>query len=126
MNAPVPIQIADFTGGPFAVSVEDGQRLCEKIAPLPAAGAPVALSLAGIEVLTGAFLAAAVGPFSADFSDAELARLLTFCDIPADDQSSVNLCMKNARRYYANRGAYDAAWAAEMGKDCFQQEATKS
>ena len=33
-------------------------------------------------------------------------------------------CMKNARRYYANRDAYDAAWAAEMGEDCLLKEAT--
>jgi hypothetical protein len=111
----VLIRVADFTGGPFAVSAEDGQRLCARIAPLLNADAPVALSFAEIEVLSGAFLAASVGPFCADFSEADLGRLLTVRDISADDRQSVHLCMKNAGRYYANRAAYDAAWAEEMG-----------
>jgi hypothetical protein len=114
-NAPILIRVADFAGGPLAVSAEDGQRLRERIAHLLAADSPVALSFAGIEILTGAFLAASVGPFCADFSEADLARLMTFRDIPADHQKSVNLCMKNARRYCANRAAYDAAWKEEMG-----------
>ena len=124
-NNPVLIHLADFAGGPFAVSPEDGQRLSERIAPLLAANTPVTLSFAGIETLSGAFLAASIGPFCADFSEAELVRLLTVRDISADDQTSVNLSMNNARRYYANRDAYDAAWAAEMGEDCLLQEATK-
>jgi hypothetical protein len=115
MSESILLRVADFTGGPFAVSAEDGQRLREKIAPELAAGLPVALSFAGIEVLSGAFLAASIGPFCADFSEADLARLLTVHDISARDQASVPLCMKNARRYYANRDAYDAAWAEEMG-----------
>ena len=114
-NVPVIIRLTDFTGGPFAVSAEDGQRLGERIAPLLAADSPVALSFAGIEILSGAFLAASVSPFCAEFSEAELARLLTVRDISADDLLSVHLCMKNARRYYANRASYDAAWAEEMG-----------
>jgi len=115
MTAPVAIRVADYTGGPFAVSVADGQRLCERIAPLLQTGTQVALSFAGIEILSGAFLAASVSPFCAEFSEAELARLLTVRDISADDLLSVHLCMKNARRYYANRASYDAAWAEEMG-----------
>jgi hypothetical protein len=125
MTAPVTITVLDFTGCPFAVSAEDGQRLHERIAPLLAADAPVALSFAGIDVLSGAFLAASTGPFCADYSEVDLARLLTVCDISVPDRTSVELCMSNARRYYANRDAYDAAWAAEMGEDCLLQEATK-
>jgi len=113
-NNPVLIHLADFAGSPFAVSAEDGQRLCERIAPLLAAGTPIALSFAGIEVLSGAFLAASIGPFCADYSEAELASLLMICDISARDQEMVQLSLVNARKYYANREAYDAAWAEEM------------
>ena len=115
MTAAVSMRVTDFTGGPFSVSAEDGQMLHKRIAPLLRAGTTVALSFAGIEILSGAFLAASVSPFCAEFSEAELARLLTVRDISVDDLLVVHLCMKNARRYYANRAAYDAAWAEEMG-----------
>lgn len=125
MNNPVGIHVSAFVGGPFAVAAEDGQMLYKRIAPRLRAGAPVALSFAGIEVLGGAFLAASIGAFCANFSETELTRLLTVRDISAHDQASLNLCMKNARRYYANRDDYDAAWVAETGEDCLLQEATK-
>ena len=110
-NIPVLMHVADFAGGPFAVSVEDGQRLNESIAPLLAANTPVALSFAMIETLSGAFLAASVGPFCADYSEAELAGLLTVRDISSRNQEMVQLSLVNAWKYYANRVAYDAAWA---------------
>ncbi len=109
------VRVADFAGGPFAVSAEDGQRLSERIAPLLAADTPVALSFAGIETLSGAFLAASIGSFCAGYSEAELAQLLTVRDILEGDSAMVQLSLVNARKYYANREAYDAAWAEEMG-----------
>lgn len=118
MTAPVTIRVLDFTGCPFAVSSEDGQRLHERIAHLLAADAPVALSFAGIDVLSGAFLAASIGPFCADYSEAELARLLTVRNISLSDREMVKPNKANARRYYANRAAYDAAWREELGDDC--------
>lgn len=38
MTATVTIRVAEFAGGPFAVSAEDGQRLYERISPLLPAG----------------------------------------------------------------------------------------
>lgn len=42
MTEPVVIRVAEFAGGPFAVSAEDGQQLYERIAPLLQKGTPVA------------------------------------------------------------------------------------
>jgi len=113
-TAPVVIHVADFTGGPFAVSAGDGRMLHDQTAPPFRASAPAVLSFAGIQIPSGAFLAASIGPFCADFSEADLARLLTVRDISPDDWLSAHLCMKNARRYYANRAACDAAWREEL------------
>jgi hypothetical protein len=115
MTAAVTINVRDFTGCPFAVATEDGNRLHDRIAPLLAADTPVALSFAGIDVLSGAFLVASIGPFCADYSEADLDRLLTVRDIAANDRETVKRNLVNARRYYANPAAYDAAWAEEMG-----------
>ena len=117
MSMPVAIWVADYSSGPFAVSVEDGQRLCDGIAPIPRAGTPVALSFAGIEVLIGAFLATSIGPCCADYSEAELDRLLSVRYISASDRETVKRNLVNPRRYDANRTAYDTAWREELGDD---------
>ena len=115
MTIPVAIRVLDFTGCPFAVSADDGQRLYERIAPLLRAGTPVALSFAGIEVVIGAFLNAALGPLCADFPEARLGVLLTLRDISPDEREMVECSIRNARAYYANPAAYDAAWEDELG-----------
>lgn len=115
MTEPVAIRVAEFAGGPFAVSAEDGQRLCERIAPLLRASTPVALSFAWIEAVTGAFLNAGLGPLCSDFPEDRLGVLLTLRDISADDRATVERSMRNARAYYANPVAYDAAWREELG-----------
>lgn len=114
MNEAITIQVRDFTGCPFAVSAEDGLRLHDQIAPLLRAGTPVALSFAGIDAVIGAFLSAALGQLCADIPEPRLGALLTFRDIPADDRATVERSMRNARRYYANPAAYDAAWKEEL------------
>jgi len=123
MITPIAVRVADYTGGPFAVSVEDGQRLCERIAPLLREGTRVALSFAGVEVLIGAFVKAALGPFCADFPVGRLEELLSLRDIKPDDHGTVERAILNARAYYANPNAYNAAWAAEMGEEEVVQEA---
>lgn len=115
MTATVTIRVAEFAGGPFAVSAEDGQRLYERIAPLLQEGTPVALSFAGIEAMIGAFLNSAVGLLCVDFAEDRLGVLLTLRDISADDRATVERSMRNARAYYANPAAYDAAWREELG-----------
>ena len=114
MNNPTIIRVCDSTGGPFAVSAEDGQRLHDQIAPLLCAGTAVALSFAGIDAVFGAFLSTAFGQLCAHIPEARLGALLNFRDISADDRATVERSMLNARAYYANPAAYDAAWKEEL------------
>jgi hypothetical protein len=122
MTAPVAIRVADYTDGPFAVSVADGERLRERVAPLLRAGTPVVLFFTGIEVLIGAFVRAALGPLCADFPVGQIEDLLNLRDITSDGRCAVERAMRNARAYYANPAAYDAAWAEEMGEEAVLQE----
>ena len=122
MNGELNIRVADFAGGPFAVSAADGDALLAQVRPLLRARVPVVLSFAGVEALTGAFLSAGLGPLVTEFTDADLGELLTLQHISADHRAAVNRSLRNARAYYANRAAYDAAWAEEMGEGIPLQE----
>jgi hypothetical protein len=115
MNAPVIVSVVAFTGCPFAVSAEDGNRLYDRIAPLMHTGAAVEVSFAGVETVIAAFLSAAIGPLCAEFSDEQMESLLTVRDLIPDNRATLERSTLNARRYYANRAAYDAAWTEETG-----------
>ena len=49
MGNRIIINVADIVGGPYAVAVEDGQRVYEKITPLLRKGQKVTLSFEGIK-----------------------------------------------------------------------------
>ena len=118
MNNPTIIRVCDFTGGPFAVSAEDGQRVHDAIAPLLKDGKPVVLSFAGIETIIPAFLNTAVGQlYYSGFSENQISGLLAFRGIQAEDRALLDRVTCNAKAYYANPKAFDDAWRAELGDE---------
>ena len=115
MNKPVTIQVRDFTGGPFAVSAEDGQRLHDTIAPVLKEGNPVMLSFAGIETVIAAFLSAAVGPLYGEIAYGDVDALLSTRHLDEDGREMFQRVRTNSKRYYENPGAYEAAWREAEG-----------
>ena len=109
MNSPIIIQVWKSTDGPFAVSAADGQRVHDQIAPLLRAGKPVTVSFAGIDTIIAAFLSTALGHLYGEFSEAVISELLTVCDLNTDDRMQLDRVVRNAKMYYANPAAFDAA-----------------
>ena len=117
MTVPVVIRVFDFTGGPFAVSAEDGQRVRDQIAPLLRGGKPVALSFSGIDTIIAAFLSSAVGQLYGEFPEDHIQSLLDCRDIQTGDRALLDRVIRNAKAYYANPMAFDDAWQQETGYD---------
>jgi len=117
MNIPVIIRVFDFTDCAFAVSAEDGQRVHDQIAPALREGKSVTLSFASVETTIAAFLSAAVGQLYGEFSEARICDLLTIHDLGDSDQALLDRVIRNAKMYYANRAAFDAAWDEELGDE---------
>ncbi len=115
MKTPITIQVREFTGCPFAVSAEDGQRLHDPVAPALKDGKPVVVSFAGIETAIAAFLGAAVGQLYGEFPEDRIEGLLSIRDLPPEYELQLGRVVRNAKMYYANPGAYDAAWNEECG-----------
>jgi hypothetical protein len=113
MTDKVSLKIYDIVGSPIWVSSDDGQKVFEKIAAAFAAGRAVELSFANHENLISAFLNAAIGQlYGGSYSEDFLERNLTFVDLADDDRAMLDRTVENAKRYFANRERYDAAWAA--------------
>lgn len=69
----------------------------------------------GIETIIAAFLGAAVGQLYGKFPEDRIVGLLSMRDLPPEDELQLGRVVRNAKMYYANPGAYDAAWNEECG-----------
>ena len=118
MSERIPLKIYDVVGGPIWVSTEDGQKVYEKIVAAFKAERAVELSFANRQNLITAFLNAAIGQlYNGDYTDAFLDENLSYAEISDDDRAMLKRAIENAKRYFANRPAFDAAWSEEVGND---------
>jgi STAS-like domain of unknown function (DUF4325) len=117
MDEPLIARITNIVGGPLCVSAEDGQKVHDKIAPILAQGRKVSLSFAGVETLISAFLNAAVGQLYGHMEEERIRELLSVQDMESGDVALLRRVVQNAKRYFANRQKYDAAWLEEVGND---------
>ena len=114
----IPLRIYDVVGGPIWVATDDGQKIYEKIVAAFEAGRAVELSFANRENLITAFLNASIGQlYNGEFTDDFLAENLSLTEISDDDRAMLKRAIDNAKRYFANRSAFDAAWNEEVGND---------
>ncbi len=112
------LRIYDIVGGPIWVSADDGQRVFAKIVTAFEAGRAVELSFANRETIITAFLNAAIGQlYSGQYDESFLKANLNFSDLSPDDRAMVERAIDNARRYFANRAAYDQAWGEAADED---------
>jgi hypothetical protein len=117
MDEPIIAKITTIIGSGLCVASEDGQRVHDKIAPLLRDGRKVSLSFDGVETLISAFLNAAVGQLYGEFPEERIRELLSVRDISQDDIAILKRVVENAKRYFANKPAYDAAWKEVEGDD---------
>ena len=117
MDEPLLAKVATIVGGSLCVSADDGQKVHDKIAPLLREKRPVVLSFQGVETLISAFLNAAVGQLYGEFDEATIRELLSVRDMSQDDLGILKRVVENAKRYFANKPAYDAAWKGEVGDE---------
>ena len=118
MTERITLKIFDIVGGPVWVSTDDGQKVFDKITAAFKAGRSVDLSFANRENLITAFLNAAIGQlYSGEYEEAFLNDHLAFSDITDDDRAMLERAIENAKRYFANRPAYDHAWEEVVDED---------
>ena len=117
MSKPVIVRVFDIVGGPLCVSVADGQRVHDKIAPLLREGLKVILSFEQVETLISAFLNAAVGQLYGEFTEANIRKLLSVRDLDDEDVEILKRVVKNAKAYFKSPKKFDKAWKEEVGDE---------
>ena len=103
MTQPMTVRVHDIVGGPLCVSIEDGQRLHDKIFPLLNAGTPLVLSFERVDTLISAFLNAAIGQLYGELPEDRLRDLLSVKNMNEDDRVILKRVVDNAKLYFKHR-----------------------
>lgn len=111
MTDAVVLRIYDIVGGPVWASMDDGQKVFDKITTAFKAGRSVILSFANHKNMISAFLNAGIGQlYGGDYEYDFLEKNIDFIDINEEDLALLHRTIDNAKRYFSNRPAYDQAW----------------
>jgi len=105
------IRVTDLIGGRVGIAADDAQRVYSKIEPRIRKRSPVVVSFENVRILVPLFLNTAIGQLYGSFDESVIDDYLTIEGMDSDDLALLSRVRANAKRYYANREAYDNAWA---------------
>ncbi len=112
-----PLNVAQIAGTGICVSLEDGNRVHERIFSQLQAGNRVVLSFFGVTRMTTAFLNAAVGQLYNEFDDATVRSLLIPADGTTQDQLRIlKRVADNAKLFFANQDRAREIISDELGE----------
>lgn len=94
------ISVFNTVGNPFCVEADDGQKVYELIKKALQENKKVKVSFQNVEMLTSAFLNAAIGQLYKDFSEEEIKNNLSVDNIAKEDASLLKRVVITAKLYY--------------------------
>ncbi|MFO0793045.1 MAG: STAS-like domain-containing protein [Candidatus Brocadiaceae bacterium] len=94
------ISVFNTVGNPFCVEADDGQKVYELIKKALQENRKVKVSFQNVEMLTSAFLNAAIGQLYKDFSEGEIKDKLSVENMAKEDASLLKRVVNTAKLYY--------------------------
>lgn len=98
----INLQVLNIIGDEFAMEAHDGERVHRLIAKAFHDDKQVCLSFQNIEMLTTAFLNAAVGQLYKDFSEAFIKENLLVSNISESGKVALKRVVETAKLYYSD------------------------
>lgn len=112
----VSINLLATVGGSHCVSSVDGAVVHEQIAAAFRDQQDVALSFAGIEDVTSAFLNAAVGQLYGEFSEEFIRSHLRAVDADGDQLALLKRVVDRAKEFFRDPEQYEAAVSGALNE----------
>jgi len=100
------MKVKDIINNTLAVSADEGQKVYEVVADSISNGQAIELDFKGIEILTTAFLNAAIGQLYSRFSSEQLNKFLKIIYIEESDTKLIYKVVKRAKEYFADRNNF--------------------
>ncbi|MBK5247300.1 MAG: STAS-like domain-containing protein [Peptostreptococcaceae bacterium] len=113
MSDQIKIKVSELIGNQICISADDGQKVYNKIEQLVREGKQVTVSFANVTMLVSLFLNVAIGQLYGSFDEQHIRNQLKVEGLAPDDMELLKRVVDNAKKYYPNKKAYDAAWKKE-------------
>lgn len=101
------LKISEEINNTMAVSSDDGDKLYQKIDFLIREGKLVELDFSEIDVMTSAFLNAAIGQLYNSYTSEQLNSQLRLVKVVKEDISLIKKVIERAKEYFANRKGFE-------------------
>ena len=108
------IRVFETTGSANAVTSDDGNRLFEKIDTALSKDVAVTIDFDAINLITSAFLNAAIGQLYSKYESDTLNSKLKITNMEDEDLELLSEVIERAKEYFANKEAIDQAIQKEM------------
>lgn len=103
------LKVMEVIGGDTAVSTDDGQLIFDLLKPVIEADKTVNLDFEGIQMMTTAFLNAAIGQLYSVFKGEQLNQHLKLVNVAFDDKILFKKVIERAKQYFIDQKAFDRA-----------------
>jgi|SRR5690554_2950144 hypothetical protein len=97
---PIKISVYSLVGSSHCILAADGEKVYKKIKEALDRNKRVELSFLNVELLTSAFLNAAIGKLYGDFSAEKIRKSLFLRSISAEDRELIKRVVSMAKMYY--------------------------
>lgn len=102
------LKVAKEIENSLAVSSDDGDELFQKIDSMLKSGQIVEIDFSGIEVMTSAFLNAAIGQLYSSYTSVQLNKQLKLKNVNKEDIFLIKKVIERAKEYFANRIGFES------------------
>jgi hypothetical protein len=98
----IVVGIYSIVGDPLCVSAEDGEKVFDRLKNALQEGKKITISFLNVEMLTSAFLNAAIGRLYGIFNEQKIKESLSVMDIKKEDWMLIKRVTDTAKLYYKN------------------------
>ena len=100
------MKVIDIINNTLAVSADEGQKVYDIVVESISNNQAIELDFKGIEILTTAFLNAAIGQLYSQFSSEQLNKFLKIIYLEESDTKLIYKVVKRAKEYFADRNSF--------------------
>ncbi|MEP5792060.1 MAG: STAS-like domain-containing protein [Cyclobacteriaceae bacterium] len=109
VEAKTILKVSEIIGGDTAVSTDDGQKIFDLLAVSIQGKQAIAADFSGIQIMTTAFLNAAIGQLYSQFTSEELNSYLNLVNINSEDRILFKKVVERAKQYFKDQKSFDNA-----------------
>lgn len=103
------IDIAKIINSPSALTQEQGDLVYNEIIASFQKDMPIALDFSNVESMISPFLNNAIGKLYENYQSEQIKGLLHMIAFPPEKNSTLNIVINNAKKYYADKKGYEQA-----------------